>query len=81
VIAIFGGTAPLIAAAFVGAGHPRYVALYMIVIIAVCLAVYFTLPETGSKTMRATVALQDSEVVEGELEEAGLSAQTRSSVS
>jgi MHS family alpha-ketoglutarate permease-like MFS transporter len=70
VIAIFGGTAPLIAAAFVGAGHPRYVALYMIAIIAVCLAVYFTLPETGSKTLRATVALQDPEVVEGEQEEA-----------
>jgi transposase len=31
----------------------------MIVIIAVCLAVYFTLPETGSKTLRATVALED----------------------
>ena len=70
VIAIFGGTAPLIAAAFVGAGHPRYVAIYMIAIIAVCLAVYFTLPETGSKTLRATVALQDAEVVEGELKEA-----------
>jgi MHS family alpha-ketoglutarate permease-like MFS transporter len=70
VIAIFGGTAPLIAAAFVGAGNPRYVALYMIVIIAVCLAVYFTLPETGSKTLRATVALEDPEVVEGGLEEA-----------
>jgi MFS transporter, MHS family, alpha-ketoglutarate permease len=81
VIAIFGGTAPLVAAAFVGAGHPRYVAIYMIVIIAVCLAVYFTLPETGSKTMRATVALKDSEVVEGELEEAGLGAPTRSSLS
>lgn len=70
VIAIFGGTAPLVAAAFVGAGHPRYVAIYMIVIIAVCLAVYFTLPETGSKTVRATVALKDQEVVEGELVEA-----------
>jgi MHS family alpha-ketoglutarate permease-like MFS transporter len=67
VIAIFGGTAPLIAAAFVGAGHPTYVALYMIVIVAVCLAVYFTLPETGSKTLRATVALKDPEIVEGEL--------------
>ncbi len=70
VIAIFGGTAPLIAAAFVGAGHPRWVALYMIAIIAVCLIVYFTLPETGSKTLRATVALNDSEVIEGELQEA-----------
>jgi MHS family alpha-ketoglutarate permease-like MFS transporter len=76
VIAIFGGTAPLIAAAFVGAGHPRYVALYMIAIIAVCLAVYFTLPETGSKTLRATVALEDPEVVEGELEEATLGDRT-----
>jgi hypothetical protein len=66
-IAIFGGTAPLIAAAFVGAGHPTYVALYMIVIVAVCLAVYFTLPETGSKTLRATVSLNDPEIVEGEL--------------
>ena len=81
VIAIFGGTAPLIAAAFVGAGHPMYVAVYMIVIIAVCLAVYFTLPETGSKTLRATVALEDSEVVEGELQEATAGAQTRHSPS
>jgi MHS family alpha-ketoglutarate permease-like MFS transporter len=81
VIAIFGGTAPLIAAAFVGAGHPMYVALYMTVIIAVCLAVYFTLPETGSKTLRATVALEDSEVVEGELQEATAGAQTRHSPS
>ena len=52
VIAIFGGTAPLIAAAFVGAGHPMWVAIYMIVIVALCLIVYFTLPETGSKTLR-----------------------------
>ena len=81
VIAIFGGTAPLIAAAFVGAGHPMYVAVYMIVIIAICLAVYFTLPETGSKTLRATVALEDSEVVEGELQEATAGAQTRHSPS
>ena len=66
VIAIFGGTAPLIAAAFVGAGHPMWVAIYMIVIVALCLIVYFTLPETGSKTQRATVALDDQEVVEGE---------------
>jgi MHS family alpha-ketoglutarate permease-like MFS transporter len=76
VIAIFGGTAPLIAAAFVGAGHPRYVAVYMIAIVAVCLVVYFTLPETGSKTLRATVALEDPEVVEGELEEASAGGQT-----
>jgi len=81
VIAIFGGTAPLIAAAFVGAGHPTYVAFYMIAIIAVCLAVYFTLPETGSKTLRATVALEDPEVVEGELQEATAGAQTRHSPS
>ena len=66
VIAIFGGTAPLIAAAFVGAGHPMWVAIYMIVIVALCLIVYFTLPETGSKTQRATVALNDPEVLEGE---------------
>ena len=70
VIAIFGGTAPLIAATFVGAGHPTWVAIYMVVIVALCLIVYFTLPETGSKTLRATVALDDPEVVEGELEEA-----------
>jgi MHS family alpha-ketoglutarate permease-like MFS transporter len=66
VIAIFGGTAPLIAAAFVGAGHPTWVAIYMIVIVALCLIVYFTLPETGSRTRRATVALNDLEVLEGE---------------
>lgn len=66
VIAVFGGTAPLIAAAFVGAGHPMMVAVYMIVIVALCLVVYFTLPETGSKSNRATVALEDPEVSEGE---------------
>ena len=81
VIAIFGGTAPLIAAAFVGAGHPMYVAVYMIVIIAICLAVYFTLPETGSKTLRATVALEDPEVVEGELKEATAGDRTTHSLS
>jgi MFS family permease len=43
VIAVFGGTAPLIAAAFVGAGHPMYVAIYMTVIVALCLVVYITL--------------------------------------
>lgn len=70
VIAVFGGTAPLIAAVFVDSGHPMNVAIYMIVVVAICLAVYFTLPETGSKTPRATVALTDREVVEGELAEA-----------
>lgn len=66
VIAIFGGTAPLIAAAFVAADRPMLVPLYMIVIVALCLIVYFTLPETGSRTARATVALSDQEVEEGE---------------
>jgi MHS family alpha-ketoglutarate permease-like MFS transporter len=66
VIAVFGGTAPLIAAAFVGSGHPTYVAFYMIVIVALCLIVYFTLPETGSRAPRATVAQSDTEVLEGE---------------
>jgi hypothetical protein len=66
VIAVFGGTAPLIAAAFVGAGNPMYVAIYMTVIVALCLIVYFTLPETGSRTERATVALTDIEVLKGE---------------
>ena len=66
VIAVFGGTAPLIAAAFVGAGQPMYVAVYMIAIVPLCLIVYFTLPETGSRAGRATVALSDSEVLEGE---------------
>ena len=81
VIAVFGGTAPLIAAAFVGAGHPMYVAIYMIVIVALCLAVYFTLPETGSKTLRATVALKDPEVVEGDIEETTVDTQTKRSLS
>jgi MHS family alpha-ketoglutarate permease-like MFS transporter len=60
VIAIFGGTAPLIAAAFVGAGQPMLVAVYMIVIVALCLVVYFTLPETGSRAPKATVSATDS---------------------
>ncbi|MBB6402726.1 MFS transporter [Arthrobacter sp. AZCC_0090] len=66
VIAVFGGTAPLIAAAFVGAGHPMYVAIYMTVVVALCLIVYLTLPETGSRAGRATVAPADPEVLEGE---------------
>jgi len=53
-----------------------WVAIYMIIIVALCLIVYFTLPETGSKTMRDTVALNDAEVVEGELEEAAGRART-----
>jgi MHS family alpha-ketoglutarate permease-like MFS transporter len=60
VIAVFGGTAPLIAAAFVGAGQPMLVAVYMIVIVALCLVVYFTLPETGSRAPKATVSATDS---------------------
>ncbi|MCQ9164008.1 MFS transporter [Arthrobacter sp. STN4] len=65
VIAVFGGTAPLIAAAFVGAGHPMFVAIYMIAIVALCLIAYFTLPETGSRAGRATVAPADPEVLQG----------------
>ncbi|MEV7865411.1 MFS transporter [Streptomyces sp. NPDC088124] len=60
VIALFGGTAPLIAAAFVGAGRPMYVAIYMIVIVALCLVVYFTLPETGSRAPREIVSATDT---------------------
>ncbi|MCM6761648.1 MFS transporter [Rathayibacter sp. ZW T2_19] len=48
VIAVFGGTAPLIATALVGAGQPLLVAVYMIVIVTIALAVYVTLPETGT---------------------------------
>jgi hypothetical protein len=43
-----------------------YVAVYMIAIVALCLIVYFTLPETGSRSGRATVAPADPEVLEGE---------------
>ncbi|MGW0792592.1 MFS transporter [Streptomyces sp. NPDC002911] len=60
VIALFGGTAPLIASAFVGAGRPMYVAIYMIVIVALCLIVYFTLPETGSRAPREIVSATDT---------------------
>ncbi|MDH6622899.1 MHS family alpha-ketoglutarate permease-like MFS transporter [Streptomyces sp. LBL] len=60
VIAVFGGTAPLIAAAFVGAGRPMYVAIYMSVIVALCLIVYFTLPETGSRAPREIVSATDT---------------------
>jgi MFS transporter, MHS family, alpha-ketoglutarate permease len=70
VIATLGGTAPLIATLFVDAGHPTWVATYMSVIVALCLIVYFTLPETGSKTQRATVAQDDPTVLEGEKMEA-----------
>lgn len=60
VIAVFGGTAPLIAAAFVGAGHPMWVAIYMIIVVSLCLIVYFTLPETGSRAPQATVSATDT---------------------
>jgi MFS family permease len=66
VIAVFGGTAPLLAATFVGAGHPMYVAIYMTVVVALCLIVYLTLPETGNRGERVTVAPTDPEVLEGE---------------
>lgn len=66
VIAVFGGTAPLIAAWFIGTGHPMYVAIYMTVIVALCLVVYFTLPETGDRGNRVTVGIADPEVLEGE---------------
>ncbi len=60
VIAVFGGTAPLIAAAFVGAGQPMLVAVYMIVVVAISLAVYLTLPETGRKEGQALVNEADT---------------------
>jgi MHS family alpha-ketoglutarate permease-like MFS transporter len=60
----------LIATLFVDAGLPTWVAIYMSVIVALCLIVYFTLPETGSKTQRATVAQDDPTVLEGEKMEA-----------
>jgi MFS family permease len=66
VIAVFGGTAPLSAAAVVGAGQPMLVAVYLLVVVALCLVVYFTLPETGNRGERTTVALADPEVLEGE---------------
>ncbi|WP_103061904.1 MFS transporter [Actinomyces qiguomingii] len=66
VIATLGGTAPLIATAFINAGHPNWIPIYMSVIVLICLLIYFTIPETGSKTPRATVAMEDREVVEGE---------------
>ena len=60
VIAVFGGTAPLIASAFVGAGRPMFVAIYMIVVVALCLIVYFTIPETGSRAPRKIVSATDT---------------------
>ena len=43
-----------------------YVAIYMTVVVALCLIVYFTLPETGNRGERVTVAPTDPEVLEGE---------------
>ncbi|WP_208867397.1 MFS transporter [Streptomyces himastatinicus] len=54
VIAALGGTAPLIASAFIEAGHPMGVAVYMTVIVLVCLIVYLTLPETGRSGTHTT---------------------------
>ncbi|MGS0684443.1 hypothetical protein ACVBEQ_04660 [Nakamurella sp. GG22] len=48
----------------------------MIVIVFLCLLVYFTLPETGSKNQRITVGLHDREVIEGELEEVAATGHT-----
>ncbi|MBB3664598.1 MHS family alpha-ketoglutarate permease-like MFS transporter [Prauserella sediminis] len=56
VIAAFGGTAPLIASAFVDAGHPMGVAVYMTIVVLLCLIVYVTLPETGTAAKRPTAA-------------------------
>lgn len=53
VIAVFGGTEPLIAAAFIGAGQPMYVAVYMIAIVALCLIVYLTDPAGDRQQGRA----------------------------
>ncbi|MGY0390652.1 MFS transporter [Nocardioides sp. WG-D5] len=64
VIAALGGTAPLVAASFVGSGHPMLVAVYMTVIVAICLVVYTTLPETGGRGERATVAPTDTDVLD-----------------
>jgi MHS family alpha-ketoglutarate permease-like MFS transporter len=36
------------------------------VIVALCLAVYITIPETGDRGYRVTVAPADPEVLEGE---------------
>ncbi|MEV8150493.1 MFS transporter [Arthrobacter sp. NPDC080073] len=62
VIALFGGTAPLIASAFLGAGQPMLVAVYMIVIVGLSLIAYFTLPETGPRRNKPseTVSFKDA---------------------
>ncbi|MES4909094.1 MULTISPECIES: MFS transporter [unclassified Streptomyces] len=54
VIAALGGTAPLIASAFIDAGHPMGVAVYMTAIVLLCLIVYLTLPETGRSGAHTT---------------------------
>jgi len=54
VIAALGGTAPLIASAFIEAGHPMGVAVYMTAIVLLCLIVYLTLPETGRSGAHTT---------------------------
>ncbi|GAA2363507.1 MFS transporter [Saccharopolyspora halophila] len=54
VIAALGGTAPLIASAFVEAGRPMGVAVYMTVVVLLCLIVYVTLPETGTSAKHPT---------------------------
>jgi MHS family alpha-ketoglutarate permease-like MFS transporter len=60
VIAALGGTAPLIASAFVDAGHPMGVAVYMTLVVLLCLVVYMTLPETGSSGTHTPAAAQSS---------------------
>lgn len=42
------------------------VAVYMTVIVAICLVVYTTLPETGDRGNRATVAPTDADLLDME---------------
>ncbi|MEV4643377.1 MFS transporter [Saccharopolyspora sp. NPDC049357] len=60
VIAVLGGTAPLIASAFVDAGHPLGVAVYMTVVVLLCLVVYVTLPETGTARTQDSTSKEDT---------------------
>jgi MHS family alpha-ketoglutarate permease-like MFS transporter len=49
--AVFGGTAPLIATSLISSGYVMGPAFYVMLLAAICTAVYLTMPETSGKSL------------------------------
>jgi MFS family permease len=63
--ALFGGTAPLISAAFISAGTPDLISVYVIAVMVVAVSVWLFMPETRKRTVDAsTVRPTEPEPVE-----------------